>query len=63
MIQQSLRYLTASTEYCEVNVAGAFINMELIIRNREQVPCSLFGKNVWDISKLLIGNRESGTGN
>ena len=37
---KELRYLSASNEYCEVNVEGAFINM-----------------------KLIIGNRESGTGN
>ena len=40
MILKSKRYLSASNEYCEVNVEGAFINM-----------------------KLIIGNRESGTGN
>ena len=40
MVLKSKRYLSTSNEYCEVNVEGAFINM-----------------------KLIIGNRESGTGN
>ena len=40
MVLKSIRYLSASNEYCEVNVEGAFINM-----------------------KLIIGTRESGTGN
>ena len=40
MVLKSYRYLSASNEYCEVNVEGAFIYM-----------------------KLIIGNRESGTGN
>ena len=40
MVLKSQRYLSASNEYCEVNVEGACIYM-----------------------KLLIGNRESGTGN
>ena len=42
-----------------------FINMKLIIGNRESGTGSLFliCVNLWDISKLLIGsgNRESGT--
>ena len=37
---KSLRYLSAYNEYCDVNVEGAYINI-----------------------KLIIGNRESGTGN
>ena len=40
MILKSYRYLSAYKEYCEVNVEGAYIDM-----------------------KLIIGNRESGTGN
>ena len=44
---------------------GAYINIKLIIGNREPGTGSffLFRVNVWDILKLLIGNRESGTGN
>ena len=50
---------------------GAYINIKLIIGNREfgnlgtDGTDSLFliSVNVWDISKLLIGNTESGTGN
>ena len=40
MILKSLCYLSAYNEYCEVSVEGAYINI-----------------------KLIIGNRESGTGN
>ena len=40
MILKSYRYLSAYNEYCQVKVEGAYINM-----------------------KLIIGNRESGTGN
>ena len=40
-----------------------FINIKLIIGNRESGTGSLFLINLWDISKLLIGsgNREPGT--
>ena len=34
--------MSAYNEYCEVNVEGAYINMKLIIWNRELVPRSLF---------------------
>ena len=40
MVLKSLRYLSAPNEYCEGSVEGAFINM-----------------------KLIVGDRESGTGN
>ena len=40
MILKILRYLSAYNEYCEVSVEGGYINI-----------------------KLIIGNRESGTGN
>ena len=40
MLLKIKRYLSAYNEYCEVSVKGAYINM-----------------------KLIIGNRESGTGN
>ena len=42
MILKSLHYLSANNEYCQVNVEGAYINMKLIIGNRELVPRSLF---------------------
>ena len=42
MVLKSERYLSASNEYCEVNVEGAFINMKLIIGNRERGTSSLF---------------------
>ena len=42
MILKSSNYLPASTEYCEVNVEGAYINMKLIIGNRESRTGSLF---------------------
>ena len=49
MILKGYRYLSAYNNWCEVNVEGAYINMELIIwnresetRNREMVPRSLF---------------------
>ena len=40
MLLKIKRYLSAYNEYCEVSVEGAYINI-----------------------KLIIGNRESGTGN
>ena len=43
-------YLSTYNEYYEVSVEGAFINKKLIIGNL-------------DISRLLIGNRVSGTWN
>ena len=35
MVLKSIRYLSTSNEYCEVNVEGAFINMKLIIGTRK----------------------------
>ena len=35
MILKSYHYLSAYNEYCRVNVEGAYINMKLIIGNRE----------------------------
>ena len=35
MILKSYRYLSAYNEYCQVNVEGAYINIKLIIGNRE----------------------------
>ena len=47
MILKSYRYLSAYNDNCMVNVEGAYINIKLIIGNRESgtgklVPCSLF---------------------
>ena len=42
MVLKSQRYLSASNEYCEGSVEGAFINMKLIIGNREPGTGSLF---------------------
>ena len=42
MILKSYHYLSAYNEYCQVNVGGAYINMKVIIGNRERVFCSLF---------------------
>ena len=54
MILKRYRYLCAYNEYCQVNVEGAYINMKLIIGNRESGNSSLFliCVNVSDISKL-----------
>ena len=42
---------------------GAFINMKLIIGNRELVPCSLFEKTcgIYQNCRSGTGNREPGT--
>ena len=42
MILKTKRYLSAYNEYYGVSVEGAYINIKLIIGNRELVPCSLF---------------------
>ena len=42
MILKSKRYLSASNEYYEVNVEEVFINIKLIIGNRESGTGSLF---------------------
>ena len=38
MILKRYRYSSVYNEYCEVNVEGTYINMKLIIGNRELVP-------------------------
>ena len=58
MILKSQRHLSASNEYCEDNVEGAFINMNLIIGNRELVP--YLRKRVGYIKTV---DREQGIGN
>ena len=42
MILKIKRYLSAYYEYCEVSVEGAYINIKLIIGNREPGTGSLF---------------------
>ena len=42
MIKKIKRYLSAYNEYCEVYVEGAYINIKLIIENRESGTGSLF---------------------
>ena len=65
MVLKSKHYLSTSNEYCEGSVEGAFINMKLIIGNRELVPCSLFEKTcgIYQNCRSGTGNREPGTGN
>ena len=62
--------MSASNEYCEVSVEGAFINMKLIIGNRESVTGFWFlvpylRKRMGYIKTVDpeqgIGNRELGT--
>ena len=42
MILKTKRYLSAYNEYCEVCVEGAYINIKLIIGNREPGTGFLF---------------------
>ena len=63
MILMIKRYLSAYNEYCEVILEGAYINIELIIWNRQLVPCSLFEKTSQIFQNFKIGNRESGSWN
>ena len=42
MILKIKRYSSAYNEYCKVSVEGAYINIKLIIGNRELVPLSSF---------------------
>ena len=42
MILKIKRYLSAYNEYCEVSVEGVYINIKLIIGNREPGTGSLF---------------------
>ena len=67
MILKNKCYLSAYNEYCEVYLEGAYINIKLIIGTGNREPGTgsllLICVNVWDISKLLIGNRKSGTEN
>ena len=64
-ILQPKPYLSASNEYCEVSVEGAYINIKLIIGNRESGPGNLF--LVPYLNKRLgyfkIVDREQGIGN
>ena len=65
MILKSSSYLSAYNEYCEVNVEGAYINIKLIIGNRESGTGNRFlvpylGKR---LGYLKIVEREQGIGN
>ena len=64
------RYLSAYNEYCEVSVEGAYINIKLIIGNRESetgnwllVPYLRKRLGYFKTVKSETGNREPGTGN
>ena len=65
MILMIKRYFPAYNEYCEVSVEGAYINIKLIIGNRESGTGNWFlvpylSKRLGYL-KILIGNRKSGT--
>ena len=65
MLLKIKRYLSAYNEYCEVSVEGAYINIKLIIGNRESGTGNWFlvpylSKRV-GYSKLY--NRKQGIGN
>ena len=65
MLLKIKRYLSAYNEYCEVSVEGAYINIKLIIGNRESRTGNWF--LVPYLSKRLgyfkIVDREQGIGN
>ena len=70
MILKSKRYLSAYNEYCDVILEGAYINIKLIIGNRESGTGNLFlvpylrkRLEYFKTVKLETGNREPGTGN
>ena len=62
MVLKSQRYLSASNEYYEVNVEGAFINMKL--GNRQLVPFPYLRKRLGysKTVKSAPGYWEPGTG-
>ena len=67
MLLKIKRYLSAYNEYCEVSVEGAYINIKLIIGNRESGTENWFlvpylSKRV-GYFKTVDRIRESGTGN
>ena len=70
MILKTKRYLSAYNEYCEVSVEGAYINIKLIIGNRESgtgnwflVPYLRKRLGCFKTVKSKTGDREQGTGN
>ena len=70
MIIMIKRYLSAYNEYCEVILEGAYINIKLIIGNRESgtgnwflVPYLKKRLGYFKTVKSETGNREPGTGN
>ena len=69
MILMIKPYLAAYNEYCEVSVEGAYININLIIGNRESgtgnwflVPYLRKRLGYFKTVKSETGNREPGTG-
>ena len=70
MILKIKLYLSAYIEYCEVILEGAYINIKLIIWNRESgngnwflVPYLRKRLEYFKTVKSETGNREPGTGN
>ena len=70
MILKIKSYLSAYNEYYEVSVEGAYINIQLIIGNRESgtgnwflVPYLRKRLGYFKTVKSETGNREPGTGN
>ena len=69
MILKITCYLSASNEYCEVSVEEVYINIKLIIGNRESgtgnwflVPYLRKRLGYFKTVKSETGNREPGTG-
>ena len=70
MILKIKRYFFASNEYCEVSVEGAYINIKLIIGNRESgignwflVPYLKKRLGYFKTVKSETGDRKPGTDN
>ena len=70
MILKSITLLSAYNGSCEVSVEGAYINIKLIIGNRESgtgnwflVPYLRKRLGYFKTVKSETGNREPGTGN
>ena len=70
MILKSKTLFVCINEYCEVSVEGAYINIKLIIGNRESgtgnwflVPYLRKRLEYFKTVKSETGNREPGTGN
>ena len=57
MILKSKTFFSAYNEYCEVSVEGAYINIKLIIGNREPATGSLFWYIILMFQKCKSGMR------